>query len=99
VKDEQLQMYMEIIQRNSRRIGQLISELLNTSHTPGVTLASCTLQSVIDDVIAVAIDRITLRHIRIELSAPETPVYILADGEKLKIALLNIVINAIEAMG
>ncbi len=99
VQDEQMRMYMEIIQRNSKRIGHLISELLSTSHTPGVTLAPCTLQTVIDDVIAVAIDRITLRHIRLEVSSPETPAYILADGEKLKIALLNIVINAIEAMG
>ncbi len=98
VPDEHLRLYMEIIQRNSKRIGDLISELLSTSHTPGVTLAPRKLQEVVDDVIAVAIDRITLRHIRLEVSYPETPVHILADGEKLKIALLNIVINAIEAM-
>src|SRR5690606_8861234 len=73
VQDGQLQMYMEIIQRNSKRISHLISELLSTSHTPGVTLAPCPLQMVIDDVIAVAIDRITLRHIRLEVSCPETP--------------------------
>ncbi len=98
VQSDQMRLYMEIIQRNSKRIDQLISELLSTSHAPGLQLNQCTLQQIIEEVIAVAIDRITLRHIRLEVSGPEEPAFIVADTEKLKIALLNIVINAIEAM-
>jgi signal transduction histidine kinase len=98
VKDDQLAFYMSIIHRNGRRIGDLISELLNTSHMPEVKLENHHLQGILDDVVAASIDRLTLKHIGLEIAYPDTPVYILADREKLKMALLNIVINAVEAM-
>jgi len=96
--NEQAPLYMDIIQRNGKRIGALISELLNTSHMSGVVLERHHVQGIMDEVIAAAIDRITLKHIRLEVHYPDEPVYILADREKLKIAILNIVINAIEAL-
>jgi len=98
IRDEQTAFYMDIIHRNGRRIGDLISELLNTSHLSGVKLSPHPLQGILDDVIAAAIDRLTLKRIRLEVHYPDAPVYILADRDKLKMALLNIVINAVEAM-
>lgn len=96
--DEGAQLYLDIIQRNSKRISGLISELLNTSKPSEVVLEEEWLQVIMDDVIAASIDRITLKHIQLRVSYPDAPVKILADKEKLKLALLNVVINAIEAM-
>lgn len=98
VKDESSELYLNIIQRNSKRISDLISELLNTSRPSEITLEGHIMQLIIDDVIASAIDRLTLKRIQLHVSYPDEFLTIKADKEKLKIALLNIVINAIEAM-
>lgn len=98
MKDDGQQLYMNIIQRNCKRISDLISELLNTSRPSEITMEKQTLQNVLDDVIAASIDRLTLKKIKLQVSYPNSELFILADREKLKLALLNIVINAIEAM-
>ncbi len=98
IKDEGMQLYMNIIQRNGRRISDLISELLNTSRPSENTLERQTLQHILDDVIAASIDRLTLKRIKLQVSYPNDEQHIMADKEKLKLALLNIVINAVEAM-
>ena len=98
IKEENMQLYMNIIQRNGKRISDLISELLNTSRPSENTLSKQTLQNILDDVIAASIDRLTLKRIKLQVSYPNDVQQIMADKEKLKLALLNIVINAIEAM-
>lgn len=98
VVDENAQMYLGMIHRNSKRISDLISELLNTSRPSEITLEDHIIQAIIDDVIAAALDRLTLKKIKLQVSYPEDSLSVMADREKLKIALLNIVINAIEAM-
>lgn len=97
-QDEASQLYLDMILRNSKRISDLISELLNTSKPTEIKLEEHTLQAVVDDVISAAIDRLTLKRISLQVSYPDEFLPIQADREKLKIALLNIVINAVEAM-
>jgi PAS domain S-box-containing protein len=91
-------LYLDIIQRNSKRIGDLITELLDTSRPTDLVFEKCTLQSIMDDSIAEAIDRITLQRINMQIRYFDKPCYILANKEKLKISFLNIIINAVEAM-
>ncbi len=98
IKDESMELYMNIIQRNSKRISDLISELLYTSRPAENTLQREVLQNVLDDVISASIDRITLKNMKLHVNYPDAMQEIMADREKLKLALLNIVINAIEAM-
>lgn len=95
--DNQL-MYLEIIQRNGRRINDIITELLNTSKPTEIELQKELFQSILDEVIDAALDRITLKHIKLEITYPNHFIYLMADKEKLVIALLNIVINSLEAM-
>jgi len=98
IKDDAMQLYMNIIMRNGKRISDLISELLHTSRPSENVLKKHTLQNILDDVIAAAIDRLTLKRIKLQLSYPSNVQEIMADQENMKLALLNIVINAVEAM-
>lgn len=89
---------LEIINRNSKRIGNLITELLDSSRRDPVTVEKKSLQAILDETLEAAIDRIRLRHIQLERDYLDEPAWIMADNEKLKIAFLNIIINAVEAM-
>ncbi len=97
-KTEDDALFLEIIQRNSKRINDLITELLNSARPTELQFKKAILQGVLDDSISAALDRITLQHINMRVRYPETACYIQADSEKLKIAFLNIIINAVEAM-
>lgn len=98
VENSDSKVYVDIIQRNSKRIEALINELLSTSRPAEITQASVPLQNIIDDSIAAANDRLMLKKITLYKDFPGENVIVLADAEKLKIALLNIIINAVEAM-
>lgn len=89
---------IEIINRNAKRIGDLITELLNSSRRDPITVEKKSLQSVLDETLEAAIDRIKLRHIQLQRDYLAEPAWVMADNEKLKIAFLNIIINAVEAM-
>jgi PAS domain S-box-containing protein len=90
--------YLEIIQRNSNRIGALITELLNSSRPAEMKMEPHVLQSIMDESILEAIDRLTLQRIKLEIKYPDNPVVVAVDKEKLKLAFSNIIINATEAI-
>lgn len=92
------EMYIEIIQRNSKRISDIITELLNSSRPAEMSLHNKPLQVIMDESIAAALDRITLQKIKLQIKYADKPAFIRADEEKLKLAFLNIIINAVEAM-
>ncbi|HEY5826711.1 MAG TPA: ATP-binding protein [Cyclobacteriaceae bacterium] len=91
-------VFLEIINRNSKRINGLITELLDSSRPSEMTYLPVSLQSVLEATLVVAIDRMTLKQIKVETSYPDQPCLVNADSEKLKIAFLNILINATEAI-
>jgi len=96
--NDETQLFLDIVQRNSKRIGDIITELLDTSRPTDLVFDRCTLQSVMDEAIGEAIDRITLQHVNMQIRYANEPCYVMANKEKLKIAFLNIIINAVEAV-
>ena len=98
LNSEDANIYLDIIARNCGRIDGLISELLDLSRPAEISLQKAPLQHILDTTLAAASDRISLKNIRLDLFYPDNPAYIMADKEKLKIAFLNIVINAVEAV-
>lgn len=96
--DEERTIYMDIIARNGNRINELVSELLNSS-TPGEMLVKKKpLQVILDESLEAANDRLNLHKIKIEKDYLIDHAWVMVDSEKLKIALLNIIINAVESM-
>lgn len=98
INTEESPLFLDIIQRNSKRIGDIITELLDTSRPTDLVFDRCTLQSIMDESIAEALDRITLQHVNMQIKYANEPCTIMANKEKLKIAFLNIIINAVEAV-
>jgi len=99
ITGEDANIYLDIIARNCSRIDGIISELLDLSRPAEISLQKISLQNILDKTLAASYDRIALKGISLELLyPPDPPAYVMADTEKLKIAFLNIVINAIEAV-
>jgi PAS domain S-box-containing protein len=97
-EDTQNKVYLDIIQRNSKRIGAIITELLDSSRPAEMFMDKRALQEIMDESIASALDRIILQKVKLQVKYSDKPAFIWADKEKLKIAFLNIIINAVEAM-
>lgn len=98
LKNTEQDIYIDIITRNSKRIEDLITELLSSSRPAQIVEERFPVQEIIEGSIQAAHDRITLKKIMLIKEFPAEPAIILADAEKLKIAFLNIIINAVEAM-
>ncbi|MEI9917781.1 MAG: ATP-binding protein [Bacteroidota bacterium] len=93
-----VKVYSDIIERNANRIEQLIGEMLSSSKPRDLNLELVPVNDVLDETLLLTIDRLNLNRMKLEKTyALELP-RILVDKEKIKIALLNIIINATEAM-
>jgi PAS domain S-box-containing protein len=96
--DEMQKSYMDIIHRNSLRINNIITELLNLARPSELILVEHSLKDILDESLLRTADRIKLQNIHVNKNYPENDTIISADKEKLVIAFNNIIINAIEAM-
>ncbi len=97
-KDEFQKSFMDIIQRNSLRINNIITELLNLAKPSDLVILEHSLQDIMDESISRTADRIKLQNIHVKKHYPSHPAILRADKEKLIIVFTNIIINAIEAM-
>ena len=96
--DDNQAAMVNIIQRNTTRINEMITELLESTKTLEIVFERHALQDVVEESLCLAVDRISLQNISLcRVFFPE-PLYILGDKTKLQIAFSNILINAIEAM-
>lgn len=90
--------YIDIIKRNSKRINDLIGELMKLSNPTDSDYKPINMRNVLATALDDAIDRINLKGIRVEQQHAAENAIILGDQGKLHMALLNIIINAVEAM-
>lgn len=97
-KNGELNILTEIIKRNGRRINDLISELLQSSKPAEVNPEPITVKKLLEDTITLANDRILLKNIHVHRKFGDENSKVSVDLPKMRIALLNIIINAIEAM-
>jgi PAS domain S-box-containing protein len=93
-----VKVYSDIIERNANRIEQLIGEMLSSSKPRDLNLELVTVADVLEETLMLTIDRLNLKQMKLEKNYASDLPRILVDKEKIKIALLNIIINATEAM-
>ncbi len=98
VDNNALKMYIEIIERCSKRINDLITELLKFQQSDETKEESNYLSVILDEVLAILYDRIQLKNIKVIKNYISKDAEIVANRQKMKIALTNIILNAIEAM-
>ncbi|GAB4242458.1 MAG: hypothetical protein Tsb0034_19910 [Ekhidna sp.] len=95
---EDTQLYFDIIKRNADRIGKLITDLLDSSKPKELELKKQFLNPVVEGAVDLVRDRLNLRGMELQEDYCEMENELLLDADQLKVALLNLMINAIEAM-
>lgn len=89
---------LRMIGRNSDRINLLITDLLNSTKFTDLRYQRIGLHDLLDDMLEQAKDRIQLNNVSVIKTYTEESCDISVDVKRMKIALLNIVVNALEAM-
>jgi PAS domain S-box-containing protein len=96
-ENEEFSLYLGIIRRNSQRINDLISELLNSSKPAEMRFQPMPVRDALEAALRLAQDRMALKNIRlVRQYAWECQLQL--DHAQIQIAFLNIIMNAIEAM-
>jgi signal transduction histidine kinase len=90
---------MDILKRSSAKINDLINDLLKGQQEPGPETEKYSIHQLLDEVIEAASDKIILKNIAVRKAYAPYDLKIKMDKPKIKIALTNIIINAIDAMG
>jgi PAS domain S-box-containing protein len=96
--NEYVTMFTDIIGRNVDRIGQLITEMLNSSKPRELDRKKQDFNAVVKATLQLVSDRIKLKRMRLETSFSADDCYAMLDRDQVKTALLNILVNAVEAM-
>jgi signal transduction histidine kinase len=96
--NEDSSVLLELIKRNATRINQLVSDLLDATRFSHLDFSKSDINQLLDETLEMAKDRFELNGITVEKSYSQDFCEIYVDREKIKIALLNIIVNAVEAM-
>ncbi len=97
-KDEETHLLFNIIKRNSDRISQIVADLLNATKYMQLDIQKEDINTILDESLEMAKDRLLLKKIEVRKHYAADLCDVLIDKERIKIAILNIIVNAIEAM-
>ena len=95
---EDKKAFLDIIARNSRRINELINELLSATKFSDLQYEEIRVNDLLDETLKEAIDRAQLSHVHISKNYTSDTIWLNVDRSRMVIALLNIIVNAMEAM-
>ena len=98
LQDPELQNYLDIIMRGSMRINSLMNELFSYQPVAEIRTEPCSINKLLDEVLEMARDRISLKHISVSKFYEPRECIVLLNRLKIKIALTNIIINAIDSI-
>lgn len=91
-------LLLDMISRNSDRINGLITDLLNSTKFSDLAYQRIGVDRLLDETLELARDRIRLNNIHVQRDYMPEACEISVDVRRMKIALLNVIINAVEAM-
>jgi signal transduction histidine kinase len=91
-------LLLGMIHRNSERINLLITDLLNSTKFSDLRYQEIAVNTLVDQTLELVKDRILLNHIKVVRNYGAMECLISVDIQRMKIALLNVIVNALEAM-
>ncbi|MGZ5220890.1 MAG: two-component system sensor histidine kinase NtrB [Chitinophagaceae bacterium] len=97
-QNEETDLLLGMIGRSVDRINQLVSDLLNATRIGQLEYTFANVNQLLNEAVELAQDRIELKHIKLEKVYDKNIGDLYVDKEKIKLAFLNIIVNAIEAM-
>jgi len=98
LEKEEKKHLIEIIMRNSTRINHLITDLLNATKFSELNYQNADINTLLNETLQFAADRVELNKITIEKRYAANIPPVKVDKDRMKIAFLNIIVNAIESM-
>lgn len=97
-QNEEQKQLIEIVNRNVKRINDIVTNLLNATRFLVLNFIPVSLNQLIEDALASAKDRLELNNIQVIKNFDEGLCNVSVDIDKIKIAVTNIIVNAIEAV-
>ena len=98
IKGMPIKSYMNIIERSSKRINAIIEEFLKYETKDEFFAERYSIHQLLDEVVEMAEDRMALKNISVLKKYATNDCSVLMNRREMKIAISNIVINAIDAM-
>ena len=95
--NDEADMLFDMITRNGNRINQLVSDLLNSTKVAVLNVDKVSINQLLDEALERAKDRIELNHVEVEKKYTPGVCDVAVDKEQIKIAFLNLIVNAVEA--
>jgi signal transduction histidine kinase len=92
------QRHVEILSDEMHRLDRVVETLADFSRPMDLDLREQDLQRVIDQTLELAGAELREHGVRIEMESPQTPIQVRVDAELMRQALLNLLLNAMQAM-
>ncbi|HEV2478048.1 MAG TPA: ATP-binding protein [Puia sp.] len=92
------ELLLGMIHRNSDRINLLITDLLNSTKFSDLRYQEIPTNTLVEQTLELVKDRILVNHVTVVRDLGEMGCLVSVDIQRMKIALLNIIVNALEAM-
>ena len=96
--DHEQKLYLDMIIRASERINALVSDLLTSFRTTERQPETHCIHEMLEEVLSSTLDRLSLKNISVLKEYTTLDCRVSVNKQKIKIALTNIIINAIDAM-
>ncbi len=96
--NEEAALLLDMIGRNSSRINQLVSDLLQSTRFAQLEYTVADINELLEETLTMAKDRLELHQVKLEKKFAQNLCKVPVDREKIRLAFLNIIVNAIEAM-
>lgn len=89
--------FIEIQIKETERLNRVVEDFLHMARPQPADMRPCPVQEELETIATLVTNDARERQINLVLQPPPAPVIIRADGEKLRQAFLNIIINALQA--
>lgn len=95
--DENGRFIFNVIERNSQRINHLVTELLSCTKFTDLQVEKISLTEMIEETLCEAKEMLLSKNVTLVRKFGKNSCDVVVDRAKMKVALMNIIINAIEA--